>query len=209
MRKSYHSVGRYAKAEFEEKRSKFIAAVKPVETEEQAVAFINGVRAEHRMASHNVYAYTVSCPVGSKRYSDDGEPQGTAGMPVLNVIEKNSLEDIAIVVTRYFGGTLLGAAGLIRAYGRAAALGVEEAGIVRYTLCDEVHIMVGYPLFSIIKKEIENSGYTVKDQTYGLDVELIVQVETGLSDSFIERIADLTSGAAVTAKTGLSYNISD
>ena len=199
-------MGKQSRAEFEEKRSKFIATVKPVDTEDGAIAFLNAVRSEYRMATHNVYAYHTSSPVGCKRYSDAGEPQGTAGMPVLNVIEKNGLEDIAIVVTRFFGGTLLGAAGLVRAYGRAATMGVEKAGVVRYDLCDDIYIMAGYPLLGTIKNEIEKSGLFIKSLEYGIDVEITVQVGIEHSGAFIEKIADLTSGAAIVEKSGASYS---
>ena len=205
MRKSYLSVGKQARAELEEKKSRFVATVKPVETEGGAIAFLEGVKQEFAGANHNVYAYYTPKSDGAKRCSDDGEPRGTAGLPVLNVIEKNNLEDIAIVVTRFFGGTLLGAAGLIRAYGRAATLGVEEAGIETYTLCDDIYIMVGHTLFGAIRNEIDKGGLFVKGLEYGLDVELTVQVGKGSSDSFIKRVIDLSAGAAVVEKAGESY----
>ena len=207
LRKSYLSVAKLSRTEFEEKRSKFITTVKPVDSEADAIAFLNAVRSEFRLANHNVYAYYTSNPVRCKRFSDDGEPQGTAGKPILNVIEKSNLEDIAIVVTRYFGGTLLGAAGLTRAYGRAASMGTEEAGVVKYTLCDDIHIMTSYPMYNIIKNEIDKSGIFVKNLEYGLDVELIVQAEAGISADFIKNVMDLTSGAAIIEKAGISYSI--
>ena len=206
LRKQYLSIGRQNRIEFEEKRSRFIATVKPVSAEEETIAFINDIRAEHRTASHNVYAYCTSDPTGNKRYSDDGEPQGTAGIPVLNVIEKNGLEDIVIVVTRYFGGTLLGAAGLVRAYSRAAAMAVDGAGIVRYTLCENIHVVIGYQYYSVLKSEIETRGFAVKDLEFGLDVELTVQVDMEASDNFISRVADLSAGSGIAEKSGVSYS---
>jgi len=194
-----------SRAEIEDKKSRFIATVKPVETEGEAVSFLNEVRAEFRGANHNVYAYYTPESAGAKRCSDDGEPRGTAGVPVLNVIEKNKLEDIAVVVTRFFGGTLLGAAGLVRAYGRAATLGVESAGVVRYALCDDIYIMVEHALFGAVKNEIDKSGFLIKKLEYGLDVELIVQVEAASSEGFINKLADMSSGAALIEKAGSSY----
>ncbi|MBQ1830507.1 MAG: YigZ family protein, partial [Ruminococcus sp.] len=129
MNKDYKTVAREASDEFVEKRSRFIGYVKPVKTEEEAVAFINQKRSEHWDARHNVYAYSLR-EGNIKRYSDDGEPSGTAGMPVLDVIVKNEIYDVCVVVTRYFGGVLLGTGGLVRAYSQGSKIALESGGIV-------------------------------------------------------------------------------
>ena len=208
MREYYRTIEHEAIAEFEEKKSRFIAAAKPVANEEEAIAFINGIRTQHRMASHNVYAYYTANLIQSKRYSDDGEPQGTAGIPVLDVIVKNGLEDVVIVVTRYFGGVLLGAAGLVRAYGKSAAAAIEKAGLVEKRLADEWSILVDYALFQQVKNEVEKSRFAILRCEYGADVEISVQIPRDLPFSFSERLADLTNGTAIAQIVGKSYMVS-
>ncbi len=127
---SYFTVKGSATSEFQEKKSTFIGYIKRVNTEEEAKNFVNEIKSMHKEATHNVYAYIVGENKGIQRYSDDGEPQGTAGIPVLEVIKKNDLTDVAVVVTRYFGGILLGGGGLIRAYSKGASSAIEEAGVV-------------------------------------------------------------------------------
>ena len=140
MRKEYLTASGEASAEMEEKKSRFIATVKPVATEEEAQFFINSIKSRCWNATHNVYAYYIGGDTVTQRFSDDGEPSGTAGIPVLEAIKKLGVEDTAVVVTRYFGGTLLGASGLVRAYGKSAAMGIEAAGIVKRMLCVETDI---------------------------------------------------------------------
>lgn len=122
MQAEYTTLAGYGEDEFVEKRSRFIGYAAPVSTEAEAVAFVNSIRERHREATHNVYAYILR-EGQIKRYSDDGEPQGTAGIPVLDVLQKAGIVDAVVVVTRYFGGTLLGAGGLVRAYTEGAAIG--------------------------------------------------------------------------------------
>ena len=124
---TYTTVKKPASAELIEKRSRFIGYVKPVKTQEEAVAFINEIKSKHWDATHNVYAYVIRGE-GISRYSDDNEPQGTAGIPVLDAIRKRDITDCVVVVTRYFGGTLLGAGGLVRAYSASAKAGIDAAG---------------------------------------------------------------------------------
>jgi uncharacterized YigZ family protein len=204
----YRTVARAAAAEYEEKRSRFIAEVSPVRNDSEAIEFLAGVRARHRAASHNVYAYIAPAPewpVTSKRYSDDGEPSGTAGLPVLEVLEKSRLEDVAVVVTRYFGGTLLGAAGLVRSYGKAASLAVASAGVVRLELADEVRILAPYAHYGALRQEIEKAGYASPSPIFGADVEISVQTPKPRTAEFIARVADLTAGAAIAELSGESY----
>jgi len=205
QRPSYKTVAGRGQAELEEKRSRFIGRAARVESEEEAAAFLAAVRAGDKLASHHVYAYVIGGAVTRKRYSDDGEPQGTGGVPVLDVLEKRGLEDAAVAVTRYFGGTLLGAAGLARAYGKAASMAVEAAGEARRTLASEVAVLVAYAHEGAVQREIARAGYAVRDAQYGADVELRVQVPAEACDAFIARLAELTAGQAVAERAGVSY----
>ena len=144
-------------AEFTEKHSRFIGYAKPVTTEAEAVAFINEKKKQHYDARHNVYAYSLRNGQ-IKRYSDDGEPQGTAGVPVLEVINKNSVVDAVVVVTRYFGGILLGAGGLVRAYSHSASIALEAAGIVRMEKCFSCRIKAGYDRYGKLSGLIAECG---------------------------------------------------
>ena len=132
-----------AHAEFEEKRSLFIGHAIRTDTEEEALAFIKALKKQYQDATHNVYAYMMKGEAVA-RYSDDGEPQGTAGMPVLDVIRKSGVRNVCVVITRYFGGTLLGAGGLVRAYSHATSLALEEAGIITYRNYSEFELICGY-----------------------------------------------------------------
>ena len=134
MLKKYKTILEEAEEEIVEKKSRFIATVRPVKTEDEARAFIEEMKKKYWDARHNVFAYQIGERNELQRFSDDGEPQGTAGMPVLNVLKGEDVKDTAVVVTRYFGGTLLGTGGLVRAYGKAAKEGLLSAGIVEMVL---------------------------------------------------------------------------
>lgn len=129
MSKKYKTIVRVAEAELTEKKSRFLAKVMPIETEEQARAFVEKIKKQYWDASHHVFAYRLGREGALQRFSDDGEPQGTAGRPVLGVLEKEEVCNAIVVVVRYFGGTLLGTGGLVRAYGKAAKAGIDAAGI--------------------------------------------------------------------------------
>lgn len=201
MLPEYKTVLKQATAEFEEKKSRFIADVMPVTGEEQAVEFINEQKARYWNATHNVYAYSINKEALIQRYSDDGEPSGTAGMPALEVIKRMGLQDVVVVVTRYFGGTLLGASGLIRAYSKSAALGLEAAEIVTRKLCAKVNIIIEYTLFGKLQNMLIKNNNIIKDIKYGQDVELCVLVEAGSEDGLIKDIAENSNGRAI-ADTG-------
>jgi uncharacterized YigZ family protein len=195
--KEYKTVLNIGVAEYEEKKSRFIASVKPAATEEDAVAFIEALRSKYWDASHNVYAYHLGGNNIIQRFSDDGEPSGTAGMPVLEVIKRIGVQDLVVVVTRYFGGTLLGAAGLIRAYSKSASLGIEAAGIVKRQLCVEVIIIVEYTLFGKVQNFLLSNEYAVKDVIYTQDVEIIVYVPVDGVAGLTERVIEVTNARAV------------
>ena len=149
--RAYRTLGQCASAEFIEKKSRFIGNACPVEPEEEALAFLERIRREHRDATHNCYAYTVGQNMGIMRYSDDGEPGGTAGLPMMDVLKKRDVRNCCVVVTRYFGGVLLGAGGLVRAYTRGTAIALDAARVVvmepsRHLLCE-----VAYPLWDRVQ----------------------------------------------------------
>ncbi|HHY83848.1 MAG TPA: YigZ family protein [Clostridiales bacterium] len=195
--KQYKTVLKEAVIEIEEKKSRFIASVKPACTEEEAVEFINSLKSKYWDATHNVYAYSIGGDRIVQRFSDDGEPSGTAGIPVLEVLKKRGLQDVVVVVTRYFGGTLLGASGLIRAYGKSASLGIEAAGVVIRQLCHETSVMVEYSLFGRIQNLLIREGYSIKDVIYGQDVEILVYVPVDKVEQFAEAVEEAANARAV------------
>ncbi len=179
-------------AEFVEKRSRFIGHIWPVQTEEEAVARIRRMREKHYDASHNVYAYILWG--GAMRYSDDGEPQGTAGMPVLEVLRREELFNVCCVVTRYFGGTLLGAGGLARAYAKSAKLAVDAAGISRKQVWNRVEMVCPYPLYERLRQSVAAFGGQITDTEYGARVTLQCIVPQAEAEAFAAKIVDTSNG---------------
>ena len=189
--------------EHTEKRSRFIGHIFPADTEEAAVAAIKSVREAMWDARHHVYAYIIRG--GAMRYSDDGEPQGTGGLPVLDVLRRQELNNVCCVVTRYFGGILLGTGGLVRAYSKAASIAVDAAGISIMRLWQRFEIPCPYPLFERVKLEIDaHDGQTVSTD-YGAQVDLTVRIPQGRADAFKARLIDLSSGRLVPADAGTEY----
>ncbi len=200
----YKTVYGRGNAEIVEKKSRFIASVAPVTTEEEAIAFVNSVKAQYRDARHNVYAYVVS-ENNLSRFTDDGEPSGTAGAPVLDVLLKEGITDAAIVVTRYFGGTLLGTGGLVRAYGKAAKDGVMDAKICEKIYCHELSFRVPYDLHGKIKYIVDNGDYIEGTTEYGADVDMTVFVKYDLLDRFLKEINDATNASVTPQIVGEMY----
>lgn len=193
---SYKTLHQYGVDEYIVEKSTFIGYAKPIKTEEQAVDFVNEIKKKHKDATHNVWAYTVGENMNIQRYSDDGEPQGTAGIPTLEVIKKEDLRDVVVVVTRYFGGVKLGAGGLVRAYTKGAKVGIEAGIIIDKVKYTEVIIKIDYNLLGKIQNEIMSLGFTVKDTIYGENVEMIVYSKSEEVESLKARIIDITSGKA-------------
>lgn len=193
MLQSYKTVLSYAEAEIIEKKSRFIACVSPVETDDDAQAFLDAARKKHFNASHNCYAYQLG---DTKRYGDDGEPSGTAGMPILNVLAGQEIKNSIIVVTRYFGGTLLGTGGLTRAYSAAAKEVLNKAVIVEKKLVKMLSVKTDYSQSGKVQYEILNGGSIIKETKYTNLVEFIVLVEYAMCDSFIHVINEATSATA-------------
>jgi uncharacterized YigZ family protein len=173
---NYTTIKESAQAEYVERRSRFIGAIAPVSTQEEAIAFIGQKRIEHREASHNVYAYILRDPQ-TRRCSDDGEPQGTAGIPTLDVLQKSDLIDVVLVVTRYFGGVLLGTGGLARAYSRAARLSVEAASIVPMQACVELALTLAYEQYGKVSYMLPKYAAQTTFLDFGVDVKLWILIK--------------------------------
>lgn len=193
MSKDYKTVQNEAHDVFVEKRSKFIGYCKPVTTEREAVDFINFKRSEHWDATHNVFAYSLR-EGNIKRYSDDGEPSGTAGMPVLEVITKNDIYDVCIVVTRYFGGVLLGTGGLVRAYSHGAKLALEAGKVILMQSCLMCDVKCTYNQYGKVSSLIMEIGAEIDDTIYEADVEIKFHIKPELLDKLNKQFADATSG---------------
>lgn len=201
---TYKTIRHEAEAEIIEKKSRFIAAAKPVTTEQEALDFINSKRSRFYDASHNVYAYILS-ENNIARFSDDGEPSGTAGMPVMEVLKKEGLTDLVVVVTRYFGGTLLGAGGLIRTYGKSAKEGIVAAGITERIYCHEVIVTAGYEWLGKLRHMIESGGYLPGETMYDETIHMSVYVRHDLLEKFQKELTELSNGALTAEISGSRY----
>lgn len=185
--------------EFTEKRSRFIGYVRYTPTEEDALAFIAEICEKHKTATHNVYAYSIRNN-NIMRYSDNGEPQGTAGLPVLDVFRKAEIFDVCCVVTRYFGGTLLGTGGLVRAYSHAAKIALDAAGIAVMRLWTDGKMNIPYNLFEIVQKEVARLGAKIQACDYGAEVTIAFLIPTEGFDALAAKIFDITSGRVLTKR---------
>jgi uncharacterized YigZ family protein len=198
---NYLTISENAKASFIEKRSEFIGYISPVKTNDEAVAFINSIKAEHRKAKHNVYAYILR-EDNISRYSDDGEPQGTAGVPVLDVLKKRGLTDVCVVVTRYFGGILLGGGGLVRAYSHAASLACDAAHIMDMCLCHRLKITADYGMYGKISYLLPNYETITVNSDFGSDVVLEILVLSEKLEALTKELTEVTNGTAEIADMG-------
>ena len=193
---SYKTIEGTAQAEYEEKKSRFIGQVAHVETEEEAVGFLESVRTANPMARHNVYAYVLRAN-NRVRYSDDGEPARTSGLPTLSVIEHAELKDVICVTTRYFGGTLLGTGGLVRAYTKAAQDAFAAARIVTFAQCRGIVVSVDYPLYDQLNHWLTSQGIQSLDTAFAADVTVEIRVLASEAAAIEAAITELTHGAAV------------
>ena len=194
----------YGEAEYIEKRSRFIGRVWLTRTEEEAVAHIKEMREKHWDATHNVYGYIIK-EGGAMRFSDDGEPQGTSGMPTLNVFRSEEISDVCCVVTRYFGGTLLGAGGLVRAYAKTAKMALDAAGISVMRLWKVTLVPCAYAQYERVKLELEAIGAVITNTDYGADVVITALLPEDKAEPFFLRITDLTSGNVVPEMVGETF----
>lgn len=196
MIKRYRTILKYGEAEHVIEKSKFIGYAKPVACEEEAIAFVEEIKAIHKSATHNVPAYIIGENDQIQRYSDDGEPAGTAGVPILDMLKKEGVKNTAIVCTRYFGGIKLGTGGLVRAYTATAKLAMEEAKIIEKVLYDLVKIKVEYPLLGKIQNELLGEGYTIKETLFEDTVTLYVYAAVDESAPLIANMKNLTNAKA-------------
>ena len=198
---SYKTVRKAASDEYIVKKSRFIGHIAPVTTAEQALEFIAAVSKKHWDATHNVYAYILR-EGGIKRYSDDGEPQGTAGIPTLDVLEKSGVTDCAVVVTRYFGGIMLGAGGLVRAYSHSASIAVAAGGIVTRAMCARLKVTCDYYFYGKLSSLVPESGGVIEDTVFEDNVTLIFRLPIELVDGFNAKLIDVSNGRYRAEKTG-------
>ena len=197
---SYTTVRGEAESEFIENKSRFIGQVRPVPDEAEAMRFVEKVRAKYPDASHNVWAYNLR--QGRCRCSDDGEPSGTAGQPALDALQKAGVEDAVVVVTRYFGGILLGAGGLVRAYSRAARDAVNEAGVCEASLCYELRFSVDYGLYGKVERLLPAHHAELLDTSFASDVTLTVRLRAERREALTAALVELTAGRCKVETTG-------
>ena len=193
----------YGEDEFVEKKSRFIGRVWPVETEEEALAKIAEMKKQHYDATHNCWAYVLKS--GAMWFSDDGEPGGTAGNPMMQVLQKENIFNVVCVVTRYFGGTLLGAGGLVRAYTKGAKIAVDAAGKSMKRVWTVVYMPIPYTYYERIKLEAANFGGIIRDTQFGAEVELELLFPEAQTQAFLDKITDMTAGTVEGMETGQEY----
>lgn len=193
----------FGEDEFYEKKSHFIGRVWPVETEDEALEKIQAMKKQHYDATHNCWAYIIKD--GAVRFSDDGEPGGTAGMPMLQVLQREGLYNIVCVVTRYFGGILLGAGGLVRAYTKGAKIAVDAAGKSMKRVWTVVYLPCPYPFYERVKLLAAEFDGIIRETAFGAEVELELLFPEANVQPFFEKLTDLTSGTVEGMETGQEY----
>lgn len=194
---SYFTIKDESKAEFKEKKSIFIGQVKRVETEDAAKEFIQKVKSQHKEARHNVYAYIIGENKMVQRYSDDGEPHGTGGIPMLEVLKKSEITDVVVVVTRYFGGILLGTGGLARAYSKGASLAIKEAGVVEKVKGILLEIVIEYDLLGKLQHICAELNTHIENIEYTEKVKIEILCEFSNLEKLESQIIEVTSGKAL------------
>lgn len=190
---SYKTIRSRCEASFIEKKSEFIGYLCPVTTEQEATDFINEIRAMHRKATHNCYAYILR-DNNTARHSDDGEPGGTAGVPIYDVLNKTGVTDIACVVTRYFGGIMLGAGGLVRAYSKGASIALEAADIMTMEIADSLKITADYTYYGNITAIASEYEAIIRNTEYTDNVSVFLDVKSELTDKLKEKLIDKCNG---------------
>lgn len=194
---SYFTIKDESIAEFVEKKSTFIGHGKRVESEEEAKEFIQKIKGMHKEARHNVYAYMIGENRGIQRYSDDGEPQGTGGIPMLEVLKKNNITDVIVVVTRYFGGVLLGTGGLARAYSKGTSLAIKEAGIVEKVNGICLEMVIEYDLLGKLQYLCAQENVHIENVEYTDKVKIKILCEFSNLEKLKSQITGVTSGKAL------------
>lgn len=201
---TYRTVRREACGEYEVKRSRFLCYAAPVKTPEEATAFIAAIKQKHWDARHNCSAYILR-QGGIKRFSDDGEPQGTAGMPILDVLEKTGVTDVCVVITRYFGGILLGAGGLVRAYSHSATLALEAAEVITMASCAECSLTCDYTLYGRIPALLAEHDGVEAGTDFTDAVAVRFRLPEDRLDSFRAKLTEYSSGKCTVEVTGTDF----
>ncbi|WBF56568.1 YigZ family protein [Lysinibacillus sp. JK80] len=196
MRENYLTVKGYGESEIVISKSRFLTYIERAETEEDAISFIDGIKKLHHNATHNCSAYIIGEHDHIQKANDDGEPSGTAGVPMLEVLKKQGLKDTVVVVTRYFGGIKLGGGGLIRAYGKATTEGLTAAQIVERKLHHVMKVAIDYTWLGKVENEIRSSSYSLEEIRYLEGVEIIVSVLKEEEEQFRSWITEMTNGQA-------------
>jgi len=205
MQEKYNTINGFGKDEIIINKSRFIGYAKPVNSEQEAIDFIEEIKSKHKDATHNVPAYVIGPNSNIQRYSDDGEPSGTAGVPVLEVIKKENLRNVVVVVTRYYGGIKLGAGGLVRAYTKGAKIALEAGLIVDKTLYKKINVRVDYTLHGKVQNDLLSNNYIIEDIVYEDLVNIIVLVESNLYEKLKSFIIELTSAKAIITELSEEY----
>lgn len=202
---SYSTIATLGVYEYEDRKSVFIGMARPVSTEEEALGFLNAVKKKYPDARHHVYAYVLR-ENATSRFSDDHEPQGTAGMPVLDAIRKRGLCDVVIVVVRYFGGTLLGTGGLVHAYTEAAAGALMAGQIVTYDVYSKLSLLLSYSDYQRFLALAETSGFRVENTEYTDEVTVMGSIRATECTPFLQKLTDLFGGREVATLFGEEYS---
>lgn len=189
---NYKTVHQTSKDQIVINKSKFIGHASPIENELEAIEFINKIKKEYKDATHNVYAYIIDN--NTQRYNDDGEPSGTAGLPILNVLKQENLKNAVVVVTRYFGGVKLGAGGLVRAYTKGAKIALESSKIVDKILFSNIIVKFDYTLLGIIEREIKKNKYTTTKKEFTDKVTINILCKLDYIDKLNQLLKDITNG---------------
>ena len=205
MRKDYNTVKGYGECEIVLSKSRFITYVNRAETEQQALEFIEKIKKQHPNATHNCSCYLVGEHDNIQKANDDGEPSGTAGVPMLEVLKKQGLKDTVVVVTRYFGGIKLGGGGLIRAYGKATTEGIDAAQVVERKQHAVMKIAIDYNWLGKVENEVRASDYILRDIQYTEGVDIFVLVLAAEQQNFVDWVTELTNGQAIITKVDSEF----
>ena len=193
----------FGEDEFIEKKSRFIGRVWPVDTEEEALEKIQQMKKQHYDATHNCWAYVIKD--GPMRFSDDGEPGGTAGNPMMQVLQRENIYNVVCVVTRYFGGILLGAGGLVRAYTKGAKIAIDAAGKSMKRVWSVLYMPIPYTFYERIKLEVAAFGGIIRDTQFGAEVELEILLAEAQAEPFMTRLTDMTAATVEAMEIGKEY----
>jgi len=191
---SYVTIRDFGEDRFIEKKSEFIGYAKRCENEEEAKAFVSEIKNMHKQATHNCFAYVIGENMGIQRYSDDGEPQGTAGIPILEVMKKSNITDCAVVVTRYFGGILLGAGGLTRAYTKGASVALKAAGVVEKVRGVKVSLCMEYDMLGKIQYTCNENNWHIEDTEYTDKVVVHLLAQLDLANEIEKKAIEISNG---------------